>query len=293
MMMSSARRRLEETRLTDEGLASPEAVRSIGWDVARPFPRITFDSRGGEGWRATRLWSSAGTFTGAPLRRGTVRAFVGVDGQGTLQTAAGYATMPARTIVALPGHWPVVTTQTAPWARLIWEVNYPALQLTRFGAAFTRVLTVEAQLWNLIAAVTNVLAPSGDRPQSDEDPFLADALGASLAAALVSAAAPSVSSRSPLYADALRIIEEHHRDAALNVTRLAQRLSISTPHLHRLFAQEGRSPRDAIEERRVSTARALRQRSGGHLAELDLAARSGFTNVRRMRDAIHRQGERS
>lgn len=266
-----------------------DAVRSIGWDVALPFPRVAFDSRGGEGWRATRLWSSTGTFTGAPLRQGMVRAFVGVDGDGTLQTAAGCATVPPHTIVAVPGDWPVVTAQSAPWARMIWEVDYPALQLARFGASFMRVLSVEGQLWSLIAAITNVLAPSGDRLPSSEDPFLADALGATLAAVLASATAPSTSSRSSLYSEALRIIEEQHRDPALNVTSLAQRLSISTPHLHRLFAQEGRSPRDVVEERRVSAVRTLRQRSDGQLSERDLATRSGFTSVRRMRDAIKRQ----
>lgn len=280
---------LETLRAESEGFATSGMVRSTGWVVSKPLPRIAMDSRGGRGWRATRLWSSAGTFTGVPLRRGMVRAVVGVDGEGTIRTPAGSAVMHAHTIVALPGDWPIETTQTTPWARLVWEVDYPALQLAGFAAAFARVLSVKEPLWDLVAAITNVLAPSGDQPRSDEDPFLADALGSTLAAALASAAAPMIASRPSLYAEAVRIVDAHHRDPALNVTSLAQRLSISAPHLHRLFAYEGTSPREAIEERRVATVHALRQRSDGELSESELAARAGFTSVRRMRDAIHRQ----
>ncbi|GAB3633881.1 hypothetical protein GCM10027421_32340 [Microbacterium shaanxiense] len=214
---------------------------------------------------------------------------MGIDGEGTVRTAAGSVTVPPRTILALPGDAQVETTQSAPWARMFWEVDYPALHLPRFRAAYTRVLNVEGHLWNLITAITNVLAPSDNRPHSDEDPFLAEALGAALTAALSSAVAPLMAARPSLYADALRIIDGQHRDPALSVTILAQRLSVSVPHVHRLFAHAGSKPRDAIEERRVSTALALQQLADGHMDEKEIAAHAGFTSVRRMRDAIQRQ----
>lgn len=286
---SATQARRGGARAEGEGFATPDEARSIGWDVSAPFPRLALNSRGGENWRATRLWSSAGTFTGRPLRTGITRAFVGVDGEGTVHSAAGSVTIPPFTIVALPGDTAIETTQSVPWARLIWEVDYPALHLPRFSAAFAEALNLEGHLWHLIAAITNVLTPSGDRKQSEEDPYLAETLGATLAAALASSATPITTSRSTLYADARRIIDEKHRDSALSVTSLAQRLSISIPHIHRLFAHAGATPRDAIEERRVSTARALLALADGHMDEKDIAARSGFTSVRRMRDAFQRQ----
>ena len=286
---SAARQRLENARVESEGFVTPGEVRSIGWEVSHPFPRVALNSRGGERWRATRLWSSAGTFAGHPLPAGMIRAFVGVDGEGTIRSAAGSVTLPPHTIVALPGDMAVETSQSAPWARLIWEVDYPALLLPRFGAAYAEVLNLEGHLWHLIAAITNVLSPSGDRRQHDEDPYLAATLGATLEAALVSSIKPFTASRSSLHADALRIIDERHRDSTLSVTSLAQLLSISIPHVHRLFAHAGATPRDAIEERRVSTARALLALADGRTDEKDIAARSGFTSVRRMRDAFHRQ----
>ncbi|MDR6865807.1 AraC-like DNA-binding protein [Microbacterium resistens] len=269
-------------------------VHAIGWNVlSTPFPRAVLDSRRGEEWRVTRLWSTGAVFTAPPLPPGRLRAFIGVEGEATVSTSSTSVVVRPRELVLFPGDTGITTTHSVPWARLIWDVDHPLLRQSSFEGSFGVPLALDDVLWNLVASVTNVLSPSGEDSRESSDRFLATVVGSTLAAALADAMervrADHPAQRLDLYRQALRVIDEQHRDASLTVTTLAQRLSISVPHLHRVLAQEGTRPRDEIEQRRVSTALMLQRQADASWTPEDIASRSGFTTVERMKSALRRR----
>ena len=276
--------------------ADETAIRAAGWRVTTtPLPRVVLDTRGGGHWRVSRIWSTGSAMEGSLLPAGTWRAFIGAEGEAVVTTPAAGVTLRGRDVLLVPGDVPVSTWSEGPWARFIWEVRHPALGQPRFQAALGTRLSLDEVSWNLIATITNVLAPSAESAGRYGDPFLTDLIGFTLLAAVAEAGTLEDDGRggvSPtLYRTALRLIDEHHRDPALSVTALARRLAISVPHLHRLFAREGTRPRIEIERRRVATAMRLKSLAGAELSAEEVAAASGFTTVERMVSALHRHDD--
>ncbi|WP_424936906.1 MULTISPECIES: hypothetical protein [Bacteria] len=275
--------------------ADEEAIQAAGWRLTTTsLPRVVLDSRRGEHWRISRLWSTGAVLEASVLPAGTWRAFIGVEGEAVVTTPTAAVALRGRDVLLVPGEVPVSTRNEGPWARFVWEVDHPALGQPRFRSTLGARLSFDEVSWNLIATITNVLAPSGESSDRYGDPFLADVVGFTLLAAVAEAGAvDGAEGGAPpsLYRTALRLIDEHHRDPSLTVTSLAQRLAISVPHLHRLFAREGTRPRIEIERRRVATALRLKDFVGAESSAEEVAVASGFTTVERMTSALQRHDD--
>ncbi|WP_424937417.1 MULTISPECIES: hypothetical protein [Bacteria] len=92
-----------------------------------------------------------------------------------------------------------------------------------------------------------------------------------------------------LYGEALQVIDLQHRDPDFNVDALSQRMMMSRSNLYAVFTAAGGTPRRAIEQRRVLTARTVL--TAGR-PQSEAAAVSGFATTRKMQRALARAEDR-
>ncbi|ALJ21915.1 helix-turn-helix domain-containing protein [Microbacterium sp. No. 7] len=277
-------------RRATAALATP-SLATLGWRPGVGGPaRESVELVQAQRWTVARLWSTRGDLIGRPLPAGTYRAIVTVEGDATLQSRGRQHALGPRQVILLDGPDLVRTENRDLWARLEWRLRPPVPLRPLLAGCLAMPVTLSEHYFRLLTAITNVTATS--------HPFGADmfleALSATLAAALSDALgiphglSPT---RTVQYVDALRLIDEHHRDRTFSVETLRHRMSVSESTLHLVFQAAGTTPRQALESRRVATALAeLDAAPDGERPDLaDVARRSGFTSVRRLQSALRRQ----
>jgi AraC family transcriptional regulator, positive regulator of tynA and feaB len=90
----------------------------------------------------------------------------------------------------------------------------------------------------------------------------------------------AVTAHQRLLAEALRIIDTHHRDPRLSAPVLANQLGVSVRMVHQVFTQHVGSVGETITEHRLrSAAGALGQPNGVHRSIADIAIESGFGDL--------------
>ena len=267
----------------------------LGWVPGVPQPhRGSAEYTRGRGWLVARVWSTAGSFDSAPLRRGTTRIVLGVEGTATLRIGGDLVELAPRQMVAFDADTPASTENLGLWARCEWQLRSPALEQSRLVALTKRALPLRLSDYTLLTTMTNTLSTNDRFGSSHGTHLLGDALTSTAMAVMLNAGGVATSlspTQTSLIDRAVDVIEDEYRDDSFTVTTLARRLSVSPDYLGRLFAATGTTARRAIEERRVAAAKTILSatpvRSATTLAE---AARlSGFTTVRRMQEAIRRQ----
>jgi len=225
------------------------------------------------------------------------RVVLAVDGAVALTVDGVEIALSPREIVVLPGTSMITAESAALWARCEWLLDSAALEHPRLAAHLNTPHRLTAEHYALMTTMTNVISTAPAFGTSAGSRTLLDALAATAATAIVDATGKRIDlspSQAKLVERATDIIDASHRDPDFTVRALFQRMAISETHLHHLFALLGTTPRQAIEARRVATARSLLaltpRRGSGTLGEV--AARAGFRTVRTMQAALARQERR-
>ncbi|MBS1674323.1 MAG: helix-turn-helix transcriptional regulator, partial [Actinobacteria bacterium] len=235
-----------------------DGLRALGWSPAPgAVPWLEADVLSGVDWTVGRAWT-AGVLSRAPERTvGALHVFVGVEGRGSIVVGDEEITVADRQVVIVDADRDTQLSSVAPWARLEWVLVAPALVLSRTLQPHAPVVVHDLH-WDMIAAMTNTLVgrePAG--PVADSLPPLdgiGHVLGQLLLVALGDADLLAQPQGSPtaevLMLRARTLIAENFADPAYAVRDLRRDLALSNTHLHRLFADQGTTPRRELEARR-------------------------------------------
>ncbi len=271
----------------------------IGWTCdTRPAPRVDLDAAGDSQWSVARLWTTPGRFQAAPFPAGSMWAFLGVDGVGTVTNGATESRIRPQELLVVPGDQPTESSASAPWARIIWRFETRLLRQASFDSLLGRVHSLNDAHFNLLTAMTGAIALAPASAWDASAAYVDYALASSIAAALADAAGPVhrqlAKDRTGHLRDAIRLIDDKYLDPTVKVEDIARELAMSLSYLHRLFAEVGTTPARELERRRAQRAFALLSsvQSPTAAALEDAAHRSGFSSVRRMRYTMRREDQR-
>lgn len=282
-------------------LRSPAAdsLSAIGWtSAAVPAPRVEVDGSGGWQWNVSRVWTTVGDFDAPVFMAGTMWAFIGVDGVGTILRGTEQHTLRPQEMLVVPATTPLRTTSTAPWARIIWRFETSLLRQPQFDGTLGIVHRLSEAHWGLITALTGTIAAAPFSVWETGATYVNYALASTIASAVADNAGPVhaqyIKDRTGLYRQAIRVIDERFLDPSFTVPEIARTLAISVSYLHKVFAEVGTRPAHELEWRRARRAHSLLSSvATPTLAVLeDVAGRSGFTSVSRMRSTMRRQSWR-
>ncbi|WP_424935849.1 MULTISPECIES: helix-turn-helix domain-containing protein [Bacteria] len=271
---------------------------SLGWTPLDPAPlRSSAELVTSGSWTIARLWSTAGTLRSSPLEAGTIRLILGVAGAADVTVNRTTLRLEPYEIVLLDGETAVRTESADMWARFEWRLIAPALQQPRFRAHFGRALALSREHYALLTTMSNVISTREAFGVSPGSGALQDAFAGAALAAVLDATDETEelsSSLSRILQEARRVIEARYTDESFDVATLAATLRLSMRHLRRPFAALGTTPAQAIEERRLAAADTVLDhtpaRSRDTLEQVAMA--SGFSSVRRLRDALDRRRHR-
>lgn len=274
-----------------------ESLAALGWEsFSTPFPKVIAESGGGERWAITRLWSTASEFTVRSLAPTMHCAVLGVDGVGTVETAAGCVQLGPGQMVLLRGDaatWRA--SSDGVWVRYFWQLESAALRQPALRNLEDRALSLSQCYRQLLETASGIGVTCSSRQKSGS-PFVVEVLDYLLAAAAWEAAGSltaSADDKERTYRNALLIIDQEHGDPLFAPAAIAARLHISMPTLCRAFQSAATSPALEIERRRTVAAQSLLAQTRSRDAETMkwIVGAAGFTTVRRMRAALQRQAE--
>ena len=271
----------------------------LGWRPRDLAPaRSSIDYAQTATWTVARLWSTAGTLETSGGDRGSSRVILSVDGSASILYAGAKITLEPRQMIILDDALPVVTENDALWARCEWLLRSPTLQHQRLSPYFHRPIDIPQEYRHLFTGVTNSISTSPDIASGLGSSALLETLASTVTAAIMDAVGAPVAltpAASSLFHDAMRRIDAQFHDVSFSVSHLAEQMSISTTHLHRVFAAAGTTPRQELEIWRVVAARTIlgAAPTRGKVALDDLARRAGFSSSKHMQVALRRQRTRS
>lgn len=278
--------------MTTEPRARDDILGDLGWRP-RPglMPGFEAEATAGRGWTAGRLWT-AGSMVHTPAANAReLHVIVGVEGRGTITSRRRALVVGRRQLMIAEAEHEMRVESNTPWARFEWVLDSPALSLSRHLRLLTPIAVDELH-WELIAAMTNTLVshePSlGGHPSSVSSGGIGAAFTQLLLTVLERAGsgrAIGSESSTGLIDRAYRLIDENFSDPEYGVADLRADLSLSKSHLHRLFADQGTTPRRELEARRVDAALVAMEST----PSAEVARASGFRSVQRMMIAIGRR----
>ncbi|WP_424936758.1 MULTISPECIES: helix-turn-helix domain-containing protein [Bacteria] len=270
------------------------SLSALGWSARRGGDPSSVELATAATWTVARVWSAPGMLVAHPAGEQIHRVILGVDGAVALVVDGVELTLAPREIVVLPGASTITAESGALWARCEWLLNSVALEHPRLAGHLNTPHRLTAEHYALMTTMTNVISTAPAFGTSAGSRTLLGALAATAATAIVDATGKRIDlspAQAELVERATDIIEANHRDPDFTVRALFRGMAISETHLHHLFSLLGTTPRQAIEARRVATARSLLaltpRRGPGALG--DIAVRAGFRTVRTMQAAIARQ----
>lgn len=279
----------------DRARGEQQTLGALGWAARESVSqRASVELTASRNWKVGRLWTANLTLEATSLPRGWVRVLLGVDGHGLLHLGEDRIELAPQQMVLLDGRTAISTMNSAIWARCEWQINTPALQQDRLVEQFKKPLTLDKAHHTLLTAMTNVVSTRNSLGGSWGSGVFGDALAGTVTAAVLEASGTTTAlspTQARIVRTAIETIEERYRDSTFSVSDIATATSISVAHLHRLFAATGTTPRQALEERRLSAAdtilAATPARDKGALEHA--AEQAGFGSARRLRDATRRR----
>lgn len=273
------------------------AWESLGWKGGPAGPhRSSVEAVGVGSWTVSRVWSTGGTLHAVPLAPGFTRVLIGVDGEGEAISEAGptFRLLPHQ-LVMLDGRAEVSTKSAGLWVRYEWHLHAPALRQEQFKRHFMQPAALSEGGQALITTLTNTISTRADLADLSGAEHLLEALTGTVMAAIGDARTPP-EELTGLQAEHLHAADEvigaRYTQPSFTVSALASEIAVSTVYLHQIYARAGKTPGKAIEERRARAAHMMMKASPFLTRETweEVAAASGFTSVRRLRAALHRQG---
>lgn len=270
------------------------ALSSLGWDELESPQRSFVELASAPTWTVARVWSTDAILRAKPLPPGSLRVIIGVDGTAMLDSNAIQLRLEPQKMLLLPGSGTATTQNHGLWARIEWQIESAVLGRERLVAHYGKPVSVSAADYALLTAMTNVISTSPSLASSHGAGTLLDALAAVVQSTLLNST-ETLAHLTPAQAATIRrayeLTDLHHTDSTFTVARLAASMSVSVSHLHHTIALGGTTPRQLLENRRVTTATALQNaipRQTKSDAE-EIALRSGFSSARALRTATRRQ----
>lgn len=261
---------------------------------ASRYPRSSAQSVAGTSWLLARIWSVGGLLQASPLKPGTTRIILGMEGEARIRIGAEQITVAPRQLVLFDHSQSIETSSESLWVRCEWRLRAPALQQKRISTYFAHPIKVSSGGYSLITAVTNTISTNPELGESASEPMLLDGFASIVMSAVLEGVNEPMGlspNRAKLFREVVRTIEERYDQRDFTVQALASAVSISSDYLRHLCAATGQSPREMIERRRVAAVMtALSATPARSRDTLESVARSaGFTTVQRMQDAMNRQ----
>ncbi|QHC71558.1 hypothetical protein [Rathayibacter sp. VKM Ac-2801] len=239
---------------------------------------------GWPGRRLTRVWAPRGLrldperaeHSGASAG---VHAVLTVEGGASVEHRGESLDLGPDTVVVLDARSPGRVDFTRSTLAYVWDLDGTARRSQWVCDRLGEVVPVPKPVWSPLRAFANSLLESGLGADASPSAMRAGEL---MLEAIVEHSAPRRSGRRPdhVYADALAVIEERHRDPGFTADLLERELQVSAGALREAFAVLGREPCAEIETRRAGTLRrriGSRPRTAADLARL--AEESGFASV--------------
>ncbi|MDR6868131.1 AraC-like DNA-binding protein [Microbacterium resistens] len=271
------------------------SLSTLGWTPSMSPPtRELVELVRAPAWTVARLWTTPTVLDSRALRSGSVRVILGVDGDAALRFGPTKSLLKAQHLIVLEGETPITTENRDFWARCEWHLRAPLFREKRFSRYLGTPIRPSPGFHHLLATTTNVIATNQGFSRSAGSTLMLEALADLVLAAVADDTdAPTVltTAQKSLFENAVREIDERYRDASLTVSRIAERMAVSTAYLHRVFTRAGTTPREEIESRRVAAASILLDAAPAqdrHVLE-SIAFQTGFSSPRRMQVAIHRR----
>lgn len=271
-----------------------EVLRDLGWrPLGSPPLHASVEMTAAPSWLVGRCWTTPASLAATPLKQRLQRVIVCVDGE-VMITRGSEAPfrLTRQQMVVIDGAVPLTATTSMMWSWCEWQLVTP-FHTTRRRDLFMQPLVLTEDTFNLMANTTGVFCTQPGLSISPGARALTSALNTTLYAAVLDGLGlpNSLSLTSlELLQRALNLIEARYRDSSFSVRELAEALSVHHSFLNRLFAHIDTTPRRALEERRVESARALLE-AGPQRSRVtmdNVAHVSGFASVQQMRSALRR-----
>lgn len=235
-----------------------------------------------------RIWHSPARITRrASDLSDSILIVIGIDGGGTVKASDGEWRLQSRQLFVADADAPVQMTFSGSFARL--EVRTRRHRLGAVQLLLRRpieVIDIEDRYWRTLASLVVTVLGAGIRAQDPGFTPLKTAIENTVTAAIVQSMDARVHGSTPvtLLTRAQQVIEERFADARFSAAELANRLAISSAHLHRIFSAASMTPYQVIQQYRANRASDLAH--GHRYTRATIAALSGFSSTRAMNRAL-------